>query len=449
MIIKIIGTKTAKKNTETARLNAGQFEAAHFLNGPALVLAGPGSGKTKVITERVKFLTEEAGVLPEKILVLTFSKAAAEEMKKRYLEISAPAFRKVTFGTFHSVFYSILCTLPQYRNLKIAEQGDRQKAIHTAMLRRFGKNRYTSDLLNLVLDDIGRVKNGLSPKITETKELYGEYNEELKANGMLDYDDMLLDLYREIRSNKLLLRELRDRYSYLLIDEFQDINRVQYETVKLLAYPGNNLFCVGDDDQSIYAFRGSDPGFMRKMPEELPETKLMELKINYRSTKQIVSVTKKLIRHNLVRYPKEPEAFRGAGPDPVIAKFASPKEEAAYITEKAAALPEGKTAAVLGRTNRAVNDLMELIPENVRDRISFHSFHTSKGLEYDCVFVAACNEEVTPGQRVNGKEEMEEERRAFYVAATRARTQLFFLYTEVYKDKVTPPSSFLRELIGK
>lgn len=368
-------------------------------------------------------------------------------MEERYLKISTGEGLGVTFGTFHSFFYAILRELPQFRDLAVADRKDQLLALKRGMIRKFGKSVYTNDLLSLVLDDIGRCKNGMGPKLSETKDLYSVYNEEMKKSGLLDYDDMLLMAYREMEKNRRLLNDLRDRYTYFLIDEFQDINRVQYMAVRLMAFPRNNLFCVGDDDQSIYGFRGSDPAIMRIMPKELPDTRIIELTVNYRSTENIVFVTGKLIRNNRNHYPKHAEAFCKEGERPVMAKFRTPAEEAAYIAEKVKGSSDERSFAVLGRTNRAVNDIRDMIPETLRERISFHTFHTSKGLEFDTVFVAACNEEVTPGQRYEGEAELEEERRTFYVAATRAKKKLYFLFTEYYKDKESPPSRFLKELL--
>ena len=400
-----------------------------------------------MIAERIRYLTEEKLVFPSNILVLTFSKAAAGEMKERYVKAYGRSTERLTFGTFHSVFLSILLKAGRYRFTAVAEKQDRIRAVQKAALRKYKKPVFSADMSAVVCDEISRVKNGMGTTLPEAAALLKEYDEVLSEQNMIDYDDMLLTAFRLLCDDRDLLNEVRNTYRYILVDEFQDINRVQYDLIRLISAPKYNVFCVGDDDQSIYGFRGSEPAYMKRFPHDFKNCRIIRLEINYRSSEEIVRISSRLITHNKNRYEKHLKSFSGKGGIPVVAKLRDPSAEASYIQERAKpVLAEKKTVAVLVRTNRALEEIRDLMDEGIRKHISFHTFHSAKGLEFDAVFVAGMNEELIPGQNAGSSAALEEERRTFYVALTRARKCLYILYTANYRDRAVLPSRFLSEL---
>ena len=251
--------------------NDAQKKAIRHGEGPALVLAGPGSGKTTVITNRVRFLTEKTGVDPGSILVITFTRAAAREMKERYEHMLKDSCCRVSFGTFHSVFFLILKLAYRYQASNIVREEQRVQFMREMLEGLSLEAEDERDLVSSVLGEISMVKGEMlslehyyakSCSRDVFQKLYRGYEERLRRQDLLDFDDMLVMCYELFRERKDILQAWQNKYRYILIDEFQDINRIQYEIVKMLARPRNNLFIVGDDDQSIYRFRGAKPELM-------------------------------------------------------------------------------------------------------------------------------------------------------------------------------------------
>ena len=251
--------------------NEAQKRAIRHTDGPALVLAGPGSGKTTVITNRVRYLTEKVGVEPGNILVITFTRAAAREMKERYERITGTGCSRVSFGTFHSVFFMILKLAYRYQASNIVKEEQRIQFIREQLDQTDLEIEDEGEFISSVLSEISLIKGELmsldnyyakSCSQTVFKELYDGYEHRLRKQGLLDFDDMLAMCYELFKERKDILQAWQRKYKYILIDEFQDINRIQYEIIKMLALPENNLFIVGDDDQSIYRFRGARPELM-------------------------------------------------------------------------------------------------------------------------------------------------------------------------------------------
>ncbi len=286
--------------------NEEQLEAINHGTGPALVLAGPGSGKTAVITGRALRLVKECQVKPEELLVITFTKAAAEEMKQRYLKEAAYSEGGVCFGTFHAVFFRILresTGLSQNALVKPSEQYryvmERLNSLHP------GRN-YSAEDIKHILGEISHRKNGgrqmnltnLVCTESEFNRLYEDYNRALREGGRIDFDDILLECHKLLANNSKVREHWQQAFRYILVDEFQDINQVQYETVRLLAARHGNLFAVGDDDQSIYAFRGAKPGLIEAFLEDYPKAKTVVLGKNYRSARCITRAANALIRYN-------------------------------------------------------------------------------------------------------------------------------------------------------
>lgn len=436
------------------QFDPGQKKAIRHVKGPMLVLAGPGSGKTTVLTHRIMVLKTEAGVPETEILVLTFTRAAAAEMKERYLRLAGSGDTKVTFGTFHSVFYRILRQYTEIGNCEICERPDALAMIGQILCKRFGEEFSPGTVCEEVYDQIGRMKNGMKVSALLPKEVYPELEEAMRRNGKIDYDDMLLMFLRMLTDDPEILRMLRSRYRYILVDEFQDLNRTQYEILKLLAGTAQNVFAVGDDDQSIYGFRGSDPGFMKQFLTDYRPAKKIVLSVNHRSTGEIVKASIRLIRHNRNRFAKRLHSVNTKGLRPDIRTFEDPEEEAKYIEQRIKVLREAAekadlkepTAAILARTSAVLKNVTDRMDSNVLSNISTMTFHASKGLEFDTVFIIGATEGVTPDRRSVSEGSEEEERRAFYVAMTRARKYLHIFNTKTLYNKPVKSSKYIQEI---
>lgn len=320
-----------------------QLQAIRHLNGPMMVLAGPGSGKTTVIIHRVRCLVEGYGVDPASILVITFTKAAASEMRQRFQKLMEGRSLPVSFGTFHAVFFSILKHAYRYDASNIVREEQRIQLMRELVDRYRIDVEDEGEFISSILSEISMVKGEMmslehyySKNCSEEifKKLYEGYNRGLESRGLLDFDDMLVMCYQLFDQRKDILAAWQSRYRFILIDEFQDINRVQYEIVKMLAAPENNLFIVGDDDQSIYRFRGAKPEIMLGFEKDYPTAKRTLLGINYRSSSSIVDAAGRLIRHNKMRFEKEIQAFRGAGRPVAVMGFPDAHAETRTIVEE-------------------------------------------------------------------------------------------------------------------
>jgi DNA helicase-2/ATP-dependent DNA helicase PcrA len=334
---------SVQETEKKMRPDRAQEEAAAHFRGPCMVLSGPGSGKTTVITRRVRMLVEERGVSPEQILVVTFTRAAAEEMKNRFLRLVSAAKTAVLFGTFHSVFYMILRQESFPDVLTVVEGRERMELLREALSRTDPGMEPDQDYLRALSAEISRVKNAggvISPNgpgkgRIDFKGLYEAYNALLRKRNAMDYDDMLLRTRELFRERPEVLRTWRERFRFILIDEFQDVNRVQYEIVKMLMPSGEGLFVVGDDDQSIYGFRGADPRIMLAFPKDFPGTRTILLGQNYRSAGEIVQASLSLVEHNRDRYRKKLQAAdRGARKGLVeFRRFENISEECTWIAD--------------------------------------------------------------------------------------------------------------------
>ena len=300
--------------------NKEQKEAIMHRDGPAMVLAGPGAGKTHVITNRVKALIDEYGVKPEQILVVTFSKAAAVEMKERFEMLTGGRRLPVRFGTFHSVFFQILRLAYHYEVKDIATPALKYRFLEETLNETGYGVDDKKEFLSDIEKEISRVKgegieidcyfsSACSAEIFQ--KMYRGYQEKLQRHRCLDFDDMVVYTYQLLKEREDIRRRWQAQFRYLLIDEFQDINRLQYETVCMLAEPENNLFIVGDDDQSIYGFRGAKPGIMLSFPKRFPDTKQIVLGVNYRCSDEIMKAAERLIGKNNERYEKHIVANKG------------------------------------------------------------------------------------------------------------------------------------------
>lgn len=601
------------------------MEAVTHKDKPCMVLAGPGSGKTTVISKRIEYLIQKHKVKAEEILVITFSKAAAKEMKERFARLQPEQHFPVTFGTFHGIYYGILKWA--YRLSADNIFSEEQK---------FQLLRQIVERLNIDMDDEKDFLQGISGEISNIKnnrlnlseyhsincqdnvfvQLFQAYEKERKAVRKIDFDDMLVLTYELFQKRPDILKLWQEKFKYILVDEFQDVNQVQYDVVRMLAAPENNLFIVGDDDQSIYQFRGAKPEIMLGFQNDYPGAKKIVLDVNYRSTKSIVNAAGRVIVHNQKRYPKQIITTNEQGIPVHIQEVKHPIEESKYVVKQIQEAQKNgvstKDIAVLFRTNMEARTLIETcmeynvpfqmkehIPnlyehfiaknlitymkmamgdrsrtaflsimnrpnryfhrdcvqkgqvsfEELRkyyeekdwmldridqmeldfrilqrmapygaiqyirkhiaydeflaeyayarkikledlqevmkeieerakefrsieewfahidsyteeiqrqkefakqnsDAVSFMTMHGSKGLEFHTVFVIGANEGISPYKKAETKDEMEEERRMFYVAMTRAKKRLVITYTKEKNGKAIDPSRFVQEVIS-
>ncbi len=324
--------------------NKSQIQAISHMDGPAMVLAGPGSGKTTVITHRIKNLIEKAEVRPENILVVTFTKAAAISMQKRFSTLmNGGKGQPVTFGTFHSVFYKILRKSRRYEATEILSERQKTDYIREIIGRYGISSNDISELSQNIINDIGNIRGNMlnaqeyEPSCCKKEDfikVYNAYNLELKKDGKMDFDDILRECYLLLCENHTILEQWRELYKYILIDEFQDINRIQMNIIELLASPLNNIFVVGDDDQSIYGFRGARPEIMIEFKDYYPEAELIVLDVNYRSTQSIINVAGRVIENNKTRLDKCAHANNDKDFQPDIRKFRNQVEELKFVVSK-------------------------------------------------------------------------------------------------------------------
>lgn len=352
------------------RQNSEQHEAIHHKDGPMMVLAGPGAGKTFVIASRVKYLIEKCGVEPEKILVVTFSKAAASEMRERFERMTEHRQLRVRFGTFHSVFFQILRVAYHYEAKDIVTPSLRYRFLEEALRDVDFGVEDKKEFLEDIEKEISRVKGeGIdvdcyySASCPEQvfRDIYRGYQERLQRHRALDFDDMVVYTHKLLSARPDILSRWQKQFQYILIDEFQDINRLQYEAIRMLAKPEDNIFIVGDDDQSIYGFRGARPDIMLSFPKEFPEAKKVTLGVNYRCSSQVLKASGRLIRHNKKRFDKQLSADAGKIEGVHICRCQDLSAEAERIIRQIQEYEKGgipyEEMAVIYRTNMQMRTL--------------------------------------------------------------------------------------------
>ena len=359
-------------------LNHAQTEAVAHNKGPCMVLAGPGSGKTLTIAKRIEYLIMKHKVRPEEILVITFTKYAAWEMKNRTRSICGPSSYAVTFGTFHGIYYGILKWAYRLNQSNLLSDEEKYRILREILpgidWDQEPEADEEKDYLQELAIEIGNVKNNCMDieeyepvKYTTEKfrKLYRTYEETKKKYRKIDFEDMLIQCRDLFMKRPDILKKWQEKFQYILVDEFQDVNQAQYDVVRMLATPQDNLFVVGDDDQSVYGFRGAKPGIMKEFMKDYPTARQILLDVNYRSSGYIVKGALRVIGNNKIRFEKKIEAFRKPDETVHVQEVKDPVQEAEYVLERIREYREKGVSytemAVLYRTNvdaRAMSELM-------------------------------------------------------------------------------------------
>ena len=341
-----------------------------------MVLAGPGSGKTSVIVERTAYMINEGKIPASSILVVTFSRAAATEMKERFLKFVNRDRSEVTFGTFHGIFYGILKAAYNLNASNILSEEEKYSILRE-MTEKFGQEmEQEGDFLEEIAKEISVVKGNCislehyyasccSDEVF--REIYNGYKNALRTRRKLDFDDMILCCYELFSQRSDILKAWQKKFVYILVDEFQDINSLQYKILQMLAAPANNLFIVGDDDQSIYHFRGARPEIMLNFTRDYPGAETVLLDVNYRCSGNILKTAMNVINCNKKRFRKKLTTPNDVGMPVTCKVFDNPREEAVCV---AAALKKRlekgeklENTAILLRTNQEAESLITALME--------------------------------------------------------------------------------------
>ena len=366
------------------KLNPRQHEAVRYADGPLLVLAGAGSGKTSVITRKIAYLIEELGIPGRHIAAVTFTNKAAREMKERVGRIvDRGKTRGLIVSTFHNLGLNMIreehTHLGYHPGFSIFDAEDAKALLQDLMMREASAE--AGDELNDVQMTISSWKNAMrSPaeaysKAADEREqriaiVYKHYNEYLKAYNAVDFDDLILLPVQLFRDNPEVLAKWRRKIRYMLVDEYQDTNRLQAELIDLLGARHKNVMVVGDDSQSIYSWRGANFKNILEFPKRYPGTEVYKIEVNYRSTPQILDLANAAIAVNTQQFSKELEAAREPGEKPAIVACGAADEQAAFIAQRALELREEGTElndmVVLYRSHfHALEMQLELTRRNI------------------------------------------------------------------------------------
>jgi len=372
-------------------LNEEQEKAVTHTSGPALVLAGAGSGKTRVITYRIAHILEHKKAKPNHILAVTFTNKAADEMKERLYSLVRDSMKGIWIGTFHSVCARLLREFAPYttysRNFVIYDTQDQQNLIKNIInnyqigerdLDFYHAHRTISNLKNKLIDE-----DKFKPYNYKTellKKVYQEYQRRLKENNAMDFDDLLFNLYTLLDSKEEIRKKLNNRFRHKLVDEYQDTNLSQYEILKKLSEKYNDIFVVGDDDQSIYGFRGADINNILDFEDDFPNAKIYKLERNYRSTKRILEVASNVVKNNRLRKGKTLWTEQEEGEKITLFSGLTEKEEAGKLIKllkEELKKRNRKDILITYRTNaqsRAIEDVLlkEEIPYVIVGGIKFY-----------------------------------------------------------------------------
>ena len=381
-------------------LNPAQLEAVISLDGPILVVAGAGSGKTRTLVYRVARLVE-SGVSPESILLLTFTRKAAQEMLDRASSLADPRCTFVSGGTFHSLAFKVLRShaeaLGYANSFTILDRSDMEEVLRSLIpelqmpkkAQRFPKRGTLANILSkaanlqepveaFILEEYGQFLE-VAPEIGNLGRLYADYK---KTNQLMDYDDLIISLQRLLGENSEIRTELSRKYSHIMVDEYQDTNAIQADIVKGLAHDHRNVMVVGDDSQSIYSFRGANYRNMLDFPSFFPETKIIKLEQNYRSTQPILALTNALMDQADEKYTKCLFTERGGGEKPKVIDTRTEHGQALLISNYLKQqMAEGQSINDFAVLFRAAYHSFELEAELTRQRIPYVKYGGFKFLE--------------------------------------------------------------------
>ena len=371
-------------------LNTQQLLAVKNVHGPIMAVAGAGAGKTRVLTRRIAYLIEDQGVYPSNILAITFTNKAAEEMRKRVGNLLDIPLEGAWISTFHAMGAKILRSeihhLGYERDYQIIDDDDSTIIVKNLLKdhdydRKKFSPKITSHLFSSIKGQHTSIHSVLEPVRSMAIELYPLYNEYLKKNNLVDFQDLLVLVLELFKNFPDVLRKYQDKFEYILVDEFQDTNDLQYEIVHLLASKHRNLFIVGDEDQSIYAFRGSNIKNIKKFISDFPEHLTIMLNQNYRSKDTILKAANSVIQNNRNRIKKELFSTLGTGDKVTHFKAGTDEEEAYYVYEKIKAYWKNgvklNNIAILYRNNAMSRRFEDIflkfnVPHRVIGNISFY-----------------------------------------------------------------------------
>jgi len=344
-------------------LNDAQFEAVTHDKGPLLILAGAGSGKTRVITRRIAWLVRYKSVFPSRILAVTFTNKAADEMRERVAALLGHEDAPRWMGTFHSICLQWLRRYAERlgypKDFVIYDDRDSTSAVKS-ILKRFGLPKEGASSYTYFIDNVKNAGKSASDLLAATVrreyvEVYEAYQDDLKSNGAMDFADLLLLALELLQDHEDIRREIQSHFDYVLVDEFQDTNDVQYQLLQQLVQEHRNLCVVGDDDQSIYSWRGAQIENILEFTDNYPEAKVVTLGNNYRSTSKILEAASRVISYNDSRYEKALTAMRGPGHPVIVHATLNEKHEADWVVAKAIQCMEDgarwSDIAVFYRTN--------------------------------------------------------------------------------------------------
>jgi DNA helicase-2/ATP-dependent DNA helicase PcrA len=331
------------KNQLLDKLNKEQRKAVKIVQGPVMAVAGAGSGKTSVLTNRIAYLIQEAGISPHQILAITFTNKAANEMKERVYQLVDMPVENTWISTFHSMGAHFLRqeidNLGYDKNFQIVDDQDSINIIknllkkHNYDLNTFSP-KITSKLIGNLKGKMIRMSRIEEPIRSMIEQLYPLYNQYLKDNNLVDFEDLLVLTLKILQDFKGVLKRYQEKFQYILVDEFQDTNNLQYNIIYELAKSHRNIFIVGDEDQSIYAFRGSNVGNIKKFSKDFPEHEKIILNQNYRSKDTILKAANSVIKNNADRIPKDLFSELGTGEKVIHFKAGTDEEEAYYVFEQ-------------------------------------------------------------------------------------------------------------------
>lgn len=360
------------------QLNEEQISAVKQVDGPVIVFAGAGSGKTRTLTYRIAYMIKEKKIPSFTILAITFTNKATNEMKQRLDGLIGKDADGLTVSTFHSLFAKILRReihhLDYLNSFTIVDEDDQIKVINEVVnVLKLDKKKYQGRRMQKVINYLK--SHNIKSVIPTENDILNAYEAKMKQNNLLDFEDLLLKTYELFIKYPTVLAKYQQRYRYILVDEFQDTNKIQYEIVKLLTKKSRNLFVVGDDDQSIYRFRGADYSNIKTFKSDYPEHKAFYLTQNYRSTQAILDGCNSLIKNNIFREKKNLWALnKGSSEDCVIKQVLNHEEEVTYVVENIKQLYKTSRNyndfAILYRSTPLLRNFeLELIKENIPYRI--------------------------------------------------------------------------------